>query len=227
MTNSHLATQQTQTKLFSAVLGILSILSILVMFHHPSVSADDIQLQIKEINDEAKLNTWVHGVLIAFVMLINICLTYYSKLRGFHNTSVLMATVIYWVASAVMILAALLSGIIGPQLAELYQSASSNEAVVFRGVFSMKSLMNQAYANFAVFCWAAAIALWSVDMLRFSAMAKWIGVMSLAAAVMIALSLLIGWVSLNVFGMTVILVVISAWQLAVAGLMWFSQQISA
>ncbi len=56
--------------------------------------------------------------------MISICLTYYGKLRGLNRSSVLYSLILYWVRKVVMILSALMSGVIEPQLAEHFSKAT-------------------------------------------------------------------------------------------------------
>jgi hypothetical protein len=221
MSQKFMISSSQESKLTAIVLAVLSIVSIFVMLHHPSVSSENIHEQIAEVNHEAQENTIVHGVLIAFVMLINICLSYYSKVAGLQRSSVLYGLILYWVGTVVMVLAALMSGIVGPELAQHYRDASSDQAEVFRGVFLLTWEVNQACAYFSVFCWCAGIACWAYDNLSKTPLVRALGFVSITMAVVIALSLLLAWVSLSVFGMTLILIAISAWQLAIAGLIYF------
>lgn len=213
--------QRRNAKIVGAVLAVTSIISILVMWFHPSVSSVDINHQIQESSEEASVNKFVHSTLIAFIVLISCCLTFYAKQRGMHRSFVLFGTIVYWLSTTLMILAALLSGIVGPELAANYMQANQSEAEVYKGLSLLKFEMNQAFANFAVHCWSVTIALWSMDMMTKSGLMRQFGLISLIAGVGISISLLMGWVSLSVFGMTLILVIVSVWQIGIACLLAF------
>jgi hypothetical protein len=81
--------------------------------------------------------------------------------------------------------------------------------------------MNQAFAYFAVFCWSGTICFWAFDMFHQNKAIKLFGIFSLLAALSILTSLLFGWVNLSVTGMTIILIVISGWQLGIACSIYF------
>ena len=213
--------QHHAAKIVGVILALVSIVSIVAMWFHPSVSSVDVYHQIQEINDEARINTFVHSILIAFIMLIGICLTFYAKQRGLNRSFVLFGIIIYWIATFSMVLAALLSGIVGPELATHYLHAAESEAEVFRGISLLKFEMNQAFANFAVYCWCVTMAFWALDMIANGNLMKAFGIVSLITAISIAVSLLVGWVSLSVFGITLILIIVSCWQLGIAYLLFF------
>lgn len=212
--------QNQQAKITGLILAGISVFSVWVMLHHPTVSSQSIYDQIDELNHHARLNTSVHGVLISFIILISLCLTYYSKVRGLDRSSVLYGVIIYWVGTVVMVLAALMSGVVSPELAGHYQQASLNQAESFTGMSLLIHEINQAFAYFSVFCWCAGIAFWAFDMFYQVRLIKLFGLVSLLAAFVIALSLLFSWVALTVSGVTVILIVLSIWQLGIAGMLY-------
>lgn len=205
-----------QNKAISAVLAFLSLISVFAMLHHPSVSSVEVAEQITEINREATTNSWVHGFLIALLVSINLCLTQYGKLRGLNHSTVLFGLIFYWLGSVIMILAALMSGIVGPEVAAYYTQANNNDLQVFRGLFILKSEMNQAFANCAVFCWNAAMLCWGLEMLTREKFTRLFGAASIIVAALTAIALVAGWIRLGVAGMTLILIVISIWQLGIA-----------
>lgn len=212
--------QKVENRITASLLIVLSLISVFAMLHHPSVSSVEIYEQITEINREAKTNTIVHGVLITLLILINLCLSRYAAQRGMHRNTMLYGLILYWLGSIVMILAALMSGAVGPYLAEQFQQANDTQLEIFKGLFLLTSLMNQAFAYFAVFSWCAAICCWSFDMFKQSKAVKSFGLISLVASITISISLFTGAIVLGVSGMTLVLILISLWQLGVAWLLF-------
>lgn len=209
-----------QAKYIALALVIFSLLSVFGMLHHPSVSATDVNEQIQELIHESQLNAFVHVVMISLSIMINLCLTYYAVLRGIGRTSIMSGLVIYWLGTIAMVTAVLTSAFVSPQLAQHYQLASAEQLEVFKGLTTMSHLFNQAFANFGVVCWCVTMLCWSFDMIRQGGTIKLFGVLSFLAALVISISLFSGYISLSVFGMTLVLAAICAWQLGIAWLMY-------
>ena len=212
--------QYRETKVTGMLLAVICVLGIFAMLHHPSVASNSIHEQIREVSHEAKINTLVHGVLTAFIILINLCLSHYGKIRGFNRSSIFYGIAVYWIGTIVMALAALMSGIVGPELANHYLLATPDQAEVFRGIFLLTSEINLAFAYFSVYCWCAGICCWSFDMFQQNKIIKIFGIVSLLTAIFISISLLFGWVTLSIFGMTIILIAFNSWHLGIAWLLY-------
>lgn len=217
--NQQFASLQAQAKNVGIVLVILSLLSIFAMLHHPSVSAVDIQEQIAELQHEASVNEFVHGVLIAITLLISVCLTVYAKLRSTYRPLIMVGMMSFWLGSLAMLVAALMSGFVVPDLGQMYSGKSSSELDVFKGLWGMSWQINQAFAEFGTVSWCAAMFFWAFDMLKQSARIKVFGAISLVTSVVIAGSLAMGLVKLNVAGMTAILVAVCVWQIGIAAIL--------
>ncbi len=224
MQPNHSTQQRQQAKYIGLILALLSFMSIFVMLHHPSISTTDIYEQIKEINQESQINSFVHGVLITFTLLMSFCLTFYSQLRGIHRVSILLGLLCFWLGTFAMVNAALMSGFVGPYLAEVYQLASAEQLEVFAGLNTMKLAINQAFANFGALCWCGAMGCWAMDMLKRGLNIRIFAAISFVTATAIAISLVANWLSLNVFGMTLVLVAVCTWQLGIAWLLYSYQQ---
>lgn len=208
------------TRHISLILATLSILSLVFMLHHPSISANDVSAGIEEAIHESFINRSVHGVLLLITIVISVCLTAFAQLRGLRVFSNLLAVSFYWLGTLAMVVAALASGMIGPYLAESYAQAQSVQLDIYAGLTTLKSAFNQAFANFGTLAWCAGIGCWAVNLMGESKGVKGFAFLSLVMAMSIAMGLLLGWLNLNVNGMTAILVCISVWQLGIAILMY-------
>ncbi|MEM0912774.1 MAG: hypothetical protein AAGJ37_17495 [Pseudomonadota bacterium] len=210
-----------QTKHFGITLALLSLISIFVMLHHPSISATDVTGRIAELRQESMLNAWVHGGLIAMVILINFCLTVFAQQRQYlTHSSALFGLIAYWLGTLAVIVAALISGFIIPQLAESYLHANATELTVFSGMTSLYWLTNQSLANFGTICWCVAICAWAIEMFRSKGVTRLFGSAYSIAALVIIFCLLSNVLTLSVTGMTLVLLVISTWQLGIAWLLY-------
>ena len=213
-------------KYLGLLLGLISIVSIFVILHHPSIAAHDVQQQINEMIRESPENALVHGSLIMFVILISFCLTAYAQLVGLNYVFVLFGLLIYWLGTLAMITAALMSGFVGPDLAEIYNETSEDKLLVFVGLKQLSWLINQSFANLGAICWCVAMCFWGVHLYIQQAqivITRLFAVASFIAGAGVVLSFSLGWLSLNVFGMTLVLVIVSIWQLGIAWLLFKHQ----
>lgn len=206
------------TKFIAIALAFMSLVSLFAMLHHPSVASSEIREQIAEIQHEAGVNATVHGILLALTILISGCLTVYAQLRGTHKTSILLGLILYWLGSIAMVTAVLTSGFVTPNLADTYALGSASQLEVFQGLKRLVHELNQAFATFGTLCWCACIACWALDMFSRQAAVRLLAAISLVAALTISASLLTQWLSLSVFGMTLVMLFISAWHLLIAWL---------
>ena len=214
-------------KWLAIALSLVSALSIFAMLHHPSVSASDVVGRIEEINQESAVNSLVHGVLIGFTLFISFCLSVYGQQRSLQKPTILCGTICYWLGTAAMVTAALMSGFVSPHLAQMYTGAAASQLDTYAGLSRLVWATNQAFAYFGAISWALTMMLWSRDMMNQGKMAKGFAAISSITGLAIIVSLLGEWVTLNVFGMTLVLVAISIWHIGIAILLYRQSDIKA
>ena len=205
-------------KVIGVLLAFLSLISLFAMLHHPSISATDIQAQITEIKQESSLNATVHAMLIAFTVLISLCITFFAQRQHLSRINVLFGITLYWLGTFAMIIAALISGIISPQLTEILTFNGSAQQDVFLGLRHFNWLVNQAFADFATVCWCIAAILLAFGGSSTSRFKKVFAASSTVTFSTIAISLLSGILTLTVTGMTWVLAALTLWQLGIAWL---------
>jgi hypothetical protein len=151
-------------RIAGGALIIGSLLSVLVMAHHP------------EHVDPNGLVGFVHGAMIALMGATAFGFAHFALRRGLGRPAVLAGLVAYFIGLVADIGAGTTNGFIVPALAAHGPSLSS------RDVFLLAWEANQALAKLGVFATAAAFAFWSVDFLRRPGFEpKAIGVLGLAA----------------------------------------------
>lgn len=197
------------------MLMMLSVLSTLTMLNHPTVAASDVTQQLQEIQTEAGLNYAVHGVLIGFTTVISLCLSVYAQRIGLGKVTIFFGLICFWLGSFAMIIAALTNGFIVPQLADMYQGGNQQELITFSGLRRFSWSINQNFASFSVVCWSATMVSWGLDLFNRKSAVKVFGLLSLATGVVIAFSILTSFLTLDVVGMTTVIVALGVWQLGI------------
>ena len=165
-----------------AALAIASVLVVAVMAHHPS-------------NFESEMGAPVHAVMIVLVI---VSWAGYARLAwrcGVHRFSVLFGLAAYTAASLANILAGTIDGFITPAL--LDRSVSKD-------VLRMCWEINQAMAFGAVYATAAAITIWSIQLLRVGGVERAIGILGIGIGAATAVLLLSGTLSMQVAGALIV-----------------------
>ncbi len=201
------------------VLVALSLLSVLVMAHHPEVRAHDPAAALQQMHAVSGMNEWVHGALIAAMLIVCVCLGEFARLRGLRRFKVRAGWLAYQFGVVAMTGAALNNGFVSVAIAGHADAPIAlMPALIYGHEFA------NACAVTGVFGMSAAIALWSLDLLGERGPARWIGTYGLLAGVLPALGLAFGWFRLDVHGMFAVVIVQSLWSLAIGA--WLSAQAS-
>ena len=125
-----------------------SLLSVLVMAHHP------------EHVDPNGIVGLVHGAMIALMSVTAFGFAHFALRRGVAKLAILAGLIAYFIALVADIGAGTINGFVVPAL------ASHGAALSGRDVFLLAWESNQALARLGVFATAAAFTFWSVDFLR-------------------------------------------------------------
>ena len=192
------------------VLVAATLLSILMMAHHPSAGSHDPAALVAEIADKSQLSRIVHGVLIALMGAELFAFIAFCRRLGFERSAVRAGFVAYSIGTGAMIGAALISGFIVSDLAAHYVQQPSGDAMAFVDLSRLAMIGDQALAKLGVVAMSAAIVLWSAALFR-SGQDRWVGIAGFVAGLGPAIALLVGAVRLDVGGMTLVVVCQAAW----------------
>lgn len=177
------AATNTGDRLAGGVLAAASVLSIVVMAHHPSGPG------------HSGLNQLVHGGMMALVLLIFSGYARHAMLRGLGRFSILAALIVYGAGVGANLLAATINGFAAP---------AAFEEGVSRDVLRLYWELNQALAYGGVYATSLAFAIWSFGLLHERGLRRFIGVLGLVAGAVPVGLLASGVVTMNVAGAFVI-----------------------
>jgi hypothetical protein len=118
-----------------------------------------------------------------------------------------LALAFYALSSAAALLAATVSGLVGPELIARQEALG----VAADALRIYNHALNQAFAKVLVAASSAAIGLWSMEMLRTRRFRRGAGILGCAVAALALLALLSGHLTLDVHGFGAVLLAQAAW----------------
>jgi hypothetical protein len=217
MHDTHLSDKSTQRSaaVAGAVLATATVLEILAMAHHPSVHTPDVAQAVHIISQLAPLGAWVHGILQALLLIAAYGLSEFILRRDLRRPLIRAGAIAYGAGVIAMLGAAMVSGFIIADLMSLTPHTTPVDLQINAQLLALCHVLNQSCANFGAVAMSAGIALWSADLLRDTGAPRMIGILGLAVSVAPAFALMSGLMHLDVPGMTAIIVLQAAWNVAV------------
>ncbi|MEM1141110.1 MAG: hypothetical protein AAGI88_00870 [Pseudomonadota bacterium] len=204
---------------YAVALVVCSVLTLAVMLHHPTISASGTDEVLVEIQSEQLLTKLVHGAMMVLVMIYHQCFSVFSAWLGAARSGVALAQLCLHLGLAGYLGAALVSGFVVPGLASRVSATAEGVRTVLVALYSA----NQALAELGTIGFGAAITLWGLTTLRMQAGAgvpSIIGIIGIIAGPTIVFGLVANLWSLNVTGMTLVVVILSVWACATAAWLW-------
>ena len=196
-----------------------TLLSVLAMAHHPALTTPDITQALQQLKDLANLSAWVHGVLIALMLLIYWCLTEYSLRRGVGKPLVRAGLVSYGAGVVAMIGAAVVSGWLTPRIAGLLPNPTEADLHVLALLLNFSGSMNRVLANLGAVAMSAGILAWSIGLLHDKGWVRAVGGLGVLAGLAPALLLISGGLHLDVRGMMLVVLIQGVWNIALGVLL--------
>ena len=211
MTTTDLRIDDRSARTAGIVLIAASLLSILLMAHHPTAGTHDHAALAADLAGSANLSRFVHGGLIALIAAQIFAFTIFVTRIDSGRSAARAGLVAYAIGAGAMIGAALISGFVVSDLAERYADGTDADLFVQLARFAMTG--NQALAKLGVVAMSAAIVLWAIAFMH-RRRGHWLAIVGLLAGVLPAAALALGFIRLNVTGMMLVVVAETAWNLA-------------
>lgn len=198
-----------------SIIGIATLLAILMMAHHPTVSAHGMPEVVAEIARKAALDRYIHGGLIALLAALLFGFGEYSARAGMDRPLVRAALLAYAIGVAASIGAALINGIVAPELSLRYVGADAAALEQLRHLLRLCWRGNQALAGLGEIGRGLGVVLWSCALLRLRRN-RVLAVFGLLAGGVPALAIAAGALRLDLHGAILALSAPAAWNLALA-----------
>jgi len=203
---------------------VATLLSVLAMAHHPTVTAPDITTAIQQLKDLADLSGWVHGILIGLMLLVFWCFTEYSLRRGVEKPLVRGGLIFYGAGVVAMIGAATVSGWLTTRAGGLVPNPTEADLRVLAMFINFSGSMNRVLADVGAVAMSAGILAWSVGLMHDKGWNRGVGILGLVAGLAPALLLITGGMHLDVHGMMHVVVLQGAWNVAL-GVLLYQQRV--
>ncbi len=113
----------------------------------------------------------------------------------------------------------MVSGFIITGLASLLPHTTTIDLQINRQLLLLCGVLNQSCANFAVVAMSVGIVCWSLDLCGEPGSRRAVGIVGCLVGIVPALALMFGRIHLDVQGMTAVVIVQAAWNVAIAVLM--------
>ncbi|HEY6893909.1 MAG TPA: hypothetical protein VI258_07065 [Rhodanobacteraceae bacterium] len=201
-----------EARIAGGVLVAATLLSILMMAHHPTASTHDAASLAADIAGSATLSRVVHGVLIALIASELYAFVVFAGRLATGRSAARAGLVAYAIGTGAMIGAALISGFVVSSLGVYYAGVADPAPFVDFARLSMTG--NQALAKLGVVATSIAIVLWAIALLHDSKRARWLAIVGFATGLVPAIALLGGWIRLDVNGMLAVVLAQAIWNLA-------------
>lgn len=153
------------------------------------------------------LNLVVHSLALAALPLLLYGAIALTRRLAVAGAAPELALVSFGLAMVATLLAGTASGFLAPPLIE---QAASGQSVA-RALLHYNGSMNQAFARIDMAASSAAIAIWSVEIVRTRALARGTGIFGLFVGGVVLAALFSGHLTLNVHGMGAVVLLQAAW----------------
>jgi hypothetical protein len=201
------------------VIATSTLTSLFMMMHHPTVATKKIAAQVAEVQRESVLNHVVHGSLILFVLLTLAAFSIFSNYRDKKHLTVSIAHLFYFIGSIAMVAAALINGFVYPDFIQGYGSASPQTLAQLPLFKSLLWSANQTLGSLGVITMSVAIFFWSINLWHDNGIVRMIAAIGMAVGGYCSTAIVFGELTLNLAGMTQVVMLQGVWNSAIAYLM--------
>ncbi len=207
------------TRINARTIGIVliaaTLLQILAMAHHPSVASHNISEVLGQIASVAATAAWVHAALIGLLLVVLFVYAEYSRRRGMERPLVCAGLIAYGAGIAAMIVAAMMSGFVIARVAAAAPHTGAADLLVSAQLLNFTSTLNQVFANTGAILMSVGIVAWSVDLLLAPTLARPLAILGLSVGLVPAAALAMGFLHLDVQGMTWVVLLQAVWNIGV------------
>ena len=205
----------TDSRASGYVLVICSVLSVVIMTHHPVVHSDNLKDFVHEIQSKNTVNSLVHGSLIVLMGLLFFGFTELASCLGLSNPWVRLGLISYGIALIAMTIAALLGGFILPRYLARYQTSPQEDLEMIRHVLAFEGVVHRVAARVGALSMSMAVLLWSFVLLPRSGTMKAIAILGILAGAFPVIGLASGHLSMDVQGAGLLVLAQTIWSVAI------------
>jgi hypothetical protein len=201
------------------LLIVTTVLSIAAMSQHPSLTATTVAQAVEQLKALATQSAWVHGSLIALMLMSYWALTEFALRRGVERPLVRAGLIFYGAGVMAMIGAASVSGYMTAQVPNIAARAADPDLHLTALLINFCGLLNQTMANLGMVAMSAGILAWSIGLLHSAGWPRVVGGIGVLVGVGPAVALMAGGLHLNVVGMMLVILGQAVWNIGIGVLL--------
>jgi hypothetical protein len=198
---------------------VSSALAVLFLSLHPVADGHGAASTLESIVRQRGVSQIVHGAMITIIGVFLFGQVSFALRQGVSRAPVLAGLIAYAIGCAATIAAPIISGFILSDLAERFVRAPAEELRLAVPVFTFCSVATQLLTKFGLVAISTGILLWSFTLLRQRGLARLAGAAGLAAGFVPIAILLFAGLTLRPMNLTLLMLVQSLWNVAVAVLL--------
>ncbi len=192
---------------------------IITMISHPGG-----KISPAEVDHVARMLIVVHSLALASIPVIFLGAWGMSRRIGGPDRLAWAGLVLYAVASIAVMNAAVLDGLIAPNLIKQILSATPETRDGWRIMMNYNFQMNQAFARVYAVGSSLAVVLWSVSILRYRTLSRGVGIYGVVLGVVTVAGIFSGLLTPDRHGFGMLIFGQAIWFLMVAGMMWRAER---
>jgi hypothetical protein len=197
-------------------LALGSVLSVLMMAHHPTAHGHNPPEFVAEVTEHAAVNEFVHGALIALMGVLIYGFSGLALRLGMHTFWARGGLIAYLMGATAGIAAALFNGFTIPEYVARYQNRPAEELATMMQMLSLGGEASHVCARVWIVGLSIAVALWSVPLVHRPGLSCAAGVFGCVVGALPVLGLLTGHLRLHVHGALAFVLGQAVWTLIVA-----------
>lgn len=205
-----------------ALLIVTAILEVAAMAHHPVVHSREVAVIVAELERMSGLTGAVHGTLMALMLAGLYCLTQHCLQRGLRRPLVRAGLIGYATGILAMLGAATISGFVIVDMAPHLGHATPAEQQASMQLLALCHMLNRTLAEIGTVALSAGIVSWSVELLRDRGWGLLVGVLGCVTGLLPIVGLALGLLRLDVFGMSVVVLLQMCWSIGMGVLIYRS-----
>ncbi len=210
-------------RMSALIIGGGSLLMAPVMAHHPTAHGETLSTVVDSLVSGAAFNGLVHGVLVAVIGMLAIGYAGFADGLAYPRLA-RAGRMAYFAGALALGTAGLINGFATPDLAAALAPRDAAALAAGRPVFDALWALNQAFAAAGVVAISVAILLWAITLVRQGGLGRWVGAAGALASAACLVALIGGWLTLDVHGFGLFVLVQAVWGLAVAALMLWGRR---
>jgi hypothetical protein len=215
MSTNEIESGERDARVFGWMLAAAALLSTGFAMVHPRVSGHELDDVVAQMIAGAVFNGWIHGILIALLFVQTAGFFGLSLRLGLGRPTVALAMTSWLLGALAMTGAGVINGFALGIFAGRYGHAGPEQAAAIGAAFNMAGSIAATWAVIGAVASSAAVACWSLRLVRLAGAQRVIGAAGLLLGLVTAGMLISGHLVLNVHGFILLVLSQSVWTVAV------------